>query len=372
MVEQPRARTETEKEMLASYEPTSVAIGGYLQPQFRTRQDSPAQFDEDGFKFARARVIVQAATRAGNLELSAFFETELQPQFELEDAYGSIARTFPQKRGLPGRIVLDGGQMRVPISRQNMVSDSRLSFVDKAQIASIAPQRDLGARLTIAPPKVPARVIAGVFNGEGKNQVENINQSYLLTARVELSPWGRDAQLAESAFVGKLLTLGLSYGHNKLSGQASSVEKRQHFGVDLAAAWNGVSAAFEYLQVDHDYNGPGDPSMLPPAYTANGFAAQLAYLLPVKLPPLKQARIELAARVEEIDRNDFFPISQLGDPNQSVRIYTGVLSYYLRMHNLKAQLAFNHIEEIEDRTVVGEKADYKNDQLLLQITYRVE
>jgi hypothetical protein len=221
--------------MLASYEPTSVAVGGYLQPQFRARQNSPVQADQDGFRFARARLILQGATRAGNLELSAYIEAELQPTFGLQDAYGTLARTIPQRRGLPGRIALDAGQMRVPISRQNMLSDSRLSFIDKAQIATIAPERDLGARLTIAPPKLPVRLIGGVFNGEGRNQIENINESYLYTGRVELSPFGRDLPLAESAFGGKLLTVGASYGHNRLA-RGNGDERRTYLGIDAAAA----------------------------------------------------------------------------------------------------------------------------------------
>ena len=365
--EEPRAQTETEKELLASYEPTAVAVGGYLQPQFRVRQNSPVQSDQDGFRFARVRLILQGQTRAGNLELSAYVEGELQPAFGLQDAYGTLARTFPQRRGLPGRISLDGGQMRVPISRQQMLSDSRLSFIDKAQIATIAPERDLGARLTVAPPKLPVKLIGGVFNGEGRNQVENINESYLYAARVELSPFGRDLPIAESAFGGKLLSVAGSYGHNRLA-RGNGDERRTYLGVDVTAAWKGVSAAFEYLEVRHRFRG-GDPA---DDFNSNGFAAQLAYLLPIKLAPLKQGRLELAARIEEIDRDDFHPIPALGDDNQSVREITGVLSYYLRMHSLKAQLAFSHFDEVENMTATFASAVYDNDQLLLQITYRVE
>lgn len=64
-------RTERAKESLANDQPSVVSIGGYLQPQFRLRQDSPAQFDQDGFRFARARVVTAGKTRAGDLELSA-------------------------------------------------------------------------------------------------------------------------------------------------------------------------------------------------------------------------------------------------------------------------------------------------------------
>lgn len=351
--------------------PMTVTVGGYLQPQFRMRQNSPAQFDQDGFKFARARAIVGAKTTLGDLELSAFLEAEMQPQFALQDAYGTVARAFGDDKKPSGKVTLDAGQMRVPVSRQNLLSDSRLSFVDKAQIATIAPDRDLGARLTVAVPAAPVRLIGGVFNGEGKNQVENINESYLFAGRLEIAPWGRDLPLAESAFGGTQLVAAVSYARNKLSSQGNSEEIRNYIGGDLAFSYEGLSGAFEYLMVLYTYKG-GEGVMLPPKYKANGWAGQLAYLLPVKAPPYHQGRVEIGARLEEIDRNDTIPIPQLGDPNQSVREITGVLTYYLRMHNLKAQLAFNHFTEIEDRTVIGSPASYKNDQLILQVTYRLE
>jgi hypothetical protein len=252
-----------------------------------------------------------------------------------------------------------------------MLSDSRIAFVDKAQIATLAPDRDLGARLTLAPPQLPVRVLVGVFNGEGRNQIQNINESYLYAARLELSPFGRDAALAEGAFGGKVLTVGLSYGHNRLSSQANGDEQRTYLGADLFGSYKGLSASFEYLVVKYAFDG-GDPAMQQRDYQGNGWLAHLTYLVPVKLPPYRQARLEVGVRAEEIDRNDVIPISQPGDPNQSVRETTGVLTYYMRMHNLKAQLVFNHFTEVEDRTVVGADAKYKNDQVILQVTYRME
>jgi hypothetical protein len=61
-----------------------------------------------------------------------------------------------------------------------------------------------------------------------------------------------------------------------------------------------------------------------------------------------------------------------GDPTQGVRAITGALSYYLRMHSLKAQLAVTSFKETDARTASGENATFANDQLLLQVTYRME
>jgi hypothetical protein len=105
-------------------------------------------------------------------------------------------------------------------------------------------------------------------------------------------------------------------------------------------------------------------------YRANGFATHLAYLLPFELAA--RGRLEVAARIEEIDRNDEVAITAPGEAEQSLRHYTGALSYYQRGHALKAQLSYSHVDEVEDRTQAGSDATYKNDTVLFQITYRME
>jgi hypothetical protein len=343
-------------------EPTTVTIGGYLQPQFRLREDSSAASDTDGFRFARARLLVGARTRLGELVASATVEAEVQPQFGLQDAYATL--TYGLAGG--GRLAVDVGQMRVPVSRQNLLSDARLSFVDKAQLATIAPARDLGARVTLDVPNAPVRVIGGAFNGEGTNQVENINQSYLFAARLEVTPIGRDVPLQEAALGPMFVTAAASYGHNRLSSTVGD-EVVSYIGGDLAGAFRGLSGSLEYLRVQHRFNGAATPS-----YDAQGVMGQLALMLPVALPPLGQGRAEIGLRIEELDRNDTVPIIQPGDANQSLREYTVALSYYLRMHALKLQLAASRFTELEDRTATGEVATFPNDQLILQLTYRLE
>lgn len=350
---------------LISLPGSSVYIGGYLQPQFRLRQDSPYADSTDGFRFARARLVLSGTSQLGELLLSAYVEGELQPQFALQDAYGTAAYRLPAD----GKLTLDLGQVEVPISRQNMLSDSRLSFVDRAQLISIAPGRDLGARLAFDTPYLPVRVFLATFDGEGQNHVENINEHYLYAARVEITPLGKPpAVLQDSAFVDDFLTIGGSYGHNRILA-INGDDVQTYLGGDVAAVWHGLSGEAEYLVVQHRFT---NPSAMQANYHAIGWVGQLAYLLPFTLPPIDQGRLELAARIEEIDRNDTTPIISPGDPNQSVREITLAVSYYLRRHSLKVQLAANLFTEIEDRTATGQDATFPNDQLLLQVTYRLE
>jgi len=339
--------------------------GAFVQAEYRTKENSVVQNDQDGFRLIRARVTATGAGKVGDFEVSSYFEAELQPQFSLYDAYVTISRALPHD----GVLTLDLGQTRVPISRQELLSDTRIAFVEKPEISTIAPDRDLGARLWYVPSQLHmVRIIGGVFNGEGRNQVENINERYLWAGRVEVTPIGDVQPYAESAFAGNWLSFGASAGHNVLT-PGDYEEKQISWGYDVSGCWHGLSGSFEYLQVNHYYE--GDPTKFPGKdYHANGFNAQLNYMLPIKL--YRDTRLEVGARVEEIDRDDTDPIEMAGDPNQSQRVYTAVISYYLRQHQMKIQVAAYHFVEIEDKTATGADATYPSDQILAQVNYRVE
>src|SRR5262249_18233605 len=66
-----------------------VSVGGYIQPQFRARQNSPAPGDEDGFSLRRARVTLSAEQPTESLQFGVEIEGELTPDFSLFDAYAS-------------------------------------------------------------------------------------------------------------------------------------------------------------------------------------------------------------------------------------------------------------------------------------------
>ena len=346
-------------------EPWSFRPGGFIQEQFREKQESVVQNDTPGFRLARARITASGAGQIGDFQLSSYFEMELQPQFSLYDAYVSISKPLPHD----GVLTLDLGQMRVPISRQQLISDTRRAFVEAAEIQSIAPDRDLGAKLWYVPSQLHmVRLIGGVFNGEGRNQVQNINERYFWAGRIEVTPIGDVQPYAESAFAGNWLSFSFNAGHNVLTPGVYE-EKQITWGYDVSGCWHGLSGSFEYLQVNHYYE--GDPTKFPGKdYHANGFDAQLNYMLPLKV--YRNTRLEIGARVEEIDRDDTDPIEMAGDPNQSLRIYTAVISYYLRQHQMKIQVAGYHVTEIENRTATGADATYPDDQILVQVTYRAE
>lgn len=345
----------------AAEEPT-FEIGGYVQPQGRIRQDDEvAQSDENGFRFRRARLTLAGERAFGRATFAVEVEGELTPEFQLLDAY--IAARSCLIGG--GGWEIDLGQIKAPVSRQTLLSDSRLAFVEKAELAALAPDRQLGALGTLIVPHLPMLSLSGgVFNGEGRNQVQNVDQRFLWAGRLEVRPVGRDVVRTESA-PEHYVAAGLSLARNR-GGTGTSIETATYLGGDVAVALHGVSASVEYLQVTHRFSAG---SVLPD-YRANGFAAQLAYLVP--LPGEHAKKLEVGARFEEIDRNDTVPIVGLGDANQSLRYYTAVVSWYQAGHDLKLQLQASHIVEIEDRDQNQMDATYANDTILLQAQYRLE
>ena len=334
--------------------------GGYLQPQFRARQDDAvAPFDEDGFRLRRARLIGAATRTLHRVTVDVAVEAELTPELRLLDAAVAVSGCLVDGGGWR----VDVGQFKAPVSRQTLLSDSRLGFVEKAELASLAPDRQIGAMATVIPPNAPwVRLSGGLWNGEGPNQGGNVDQRYLWAGRFELRAIGRGATLADSALGEPTVWLGASTARQQRA-IGAGLETQLTLGVDVAASGHGASASVEYLQVTHDFDAIDRLD-----FRANGVVAQLGYLLPLDVP----GRLELAARFEEIDRNDAVPIVRRGDPDQSLRYYTVGASWYLDGHDLKLQATGSHIVEVEDRDATRGDARYANDTLLVQATVRIE
>jgi len=358
--EPPVAATTEETAAPEEAGPLPVQLGGYVQPQVRLRQNSDADSDEDGFRFRRARLTLKGHRATRGVDLGVELESELTPEFQLLDAFVTAKAALPAD----GSWRLDLGQVKAPFSRQALLSDAVLQFVEKAEIASLAPDRQIGARVGVAIPALPmVELWGGIFNGEGRNRIQNVDEHFLYVGRVEIKPIGRGARLAESAFE-DYVTIAANVMKNTLDlGDAS--DRVLGVGGDVAAGWRGISAAFEYQWFRHRF-----PAMVQPDYQANGWAAQAGYLVP--LGGFLDRKLELAARVEEIDRNDAVPVDNPGDPNQSLRIMTGALSYYHARHDLKVQAAFSHVIEVESESRTGGDITAPNDVFLLQASFRVE
>jgi hypothetical protein len=353
---------------LARAQPVDVSIGGYVQPQVRLRQNAEGvPFDEDGFRLRRARVLLGATRPVGCVDVRVRIEGEMTPEFQLLDGYLEVVGRLSGRGAWRAAF----GQVKAPFSRQTLLSDSALQLVEKAALTELAPDRQLGLTATLLVPHLPwIELSAGVFNGEGRNLVDNADESFLYAGRIALRPIGPEEPLPEeplieSALGRDQLSIALDVFHN-VRDVGDYDETTLGLGGDAFVSWNGLSATFEYLLRKTTFT-EGSPRV---DFDAQGINAQVGWLLPI--PGALYRRLEIAARLEEIDRNDVIPIENPGDENQSLRTYTAAVSWYPRGHALKAQLNLSHVQEVEDVDRDGGDATYANDTILFQVTYRME
>lgn len=339
-----------------------LIIGGFAQPQFRLRQNDPvAQEDEDGFRLRRTRLTVAAAQPGELISFYFALEAEFTPEFQLLDAVISGVGDLPHG----GRLRVDLGQIRPPMSQQNLASAAELQFVERALLTEIVPARQLGAGFQLNVPAAPwLEVSGGVFNGEGRNQIQNIDEKYMYVGRVAFRPIGTFATRTESALGEDQISVAGSAAF--LNSAIESEGKTLWLGADAFASWNGISGYVEYVWRQTEF----DEGVAQTDFNGNGINVQAGYLLPI--PGWFYRKLEVAARFEEFDRNDAIPIEQRGDTNQSLRSYVLGLSYYHAGHDVKAQLAVTHTTEVEDIDRGLMDATFDNDTVLFQLTYRLK
>jgi hypothetical protein len=340
----------------------TVDADGYIQPQFRTRQNDPNDADAtDGFRVRRARLKLDTAQPLGDLTIEGHIEAEATPQFQLLDVYGALSGGLTGQ----GSWRLLAGQFKTPFSRQQMLSDADLQLVEKAQLMDLTPDRQIGVGGVLNVPFVPSiEISAGIFNGEGKDQPQNIDEKFMYIGRLAWRPIGTHAKLIESALGPDAVSLAVNAAYD-VQEMGGVVQTTKRFGADAFGSWNGISGYAEIVNNQITSTGMGAQ----PNFGQRGLNVQLGYLLPI--PGVLYRRFEVAARLEEIDRNDTVPIQRPGDPNQSSRVYEIGVSYYQLGHRLKLQVTAYHFQEIEDKDRNGMNATFPNDEILVQATYKL-
>jgi hypothetical protein len=290
-------------------------VHDFLQLQYlsviRNEQPSPA---ETGFLLRRARLGVEGTVYSPMFAYRAQLELSLGVLTPL-DLYGEF-RPSP-------RWSIRFGQMRVPYSRNWMISEERLAFAER----SVATQEftyDYDIGVLGAGTFFDDRLLAmfGVFNGAGRNAPNNDNVDPLFVARVMGTIGGHAAVFEESDLsltrppsltIGAAATLdyvpepaayGFSSGapipavpitarDTNNNGRPDGVRVYQFEG-DLSFRWRGLAVDGEaYLR--HEYwaqIGSGQPaaSEFEPRQRFGGAFAQATYFTPV-------AHLEAGGRV---------------------------------------------------------------------------
>jgi hypothetical protein len=346
-------------------------VAGMLQTELGWHQKDDSLTvtnpQHSGFQLRRARLQANSAFDTGPVTFFAQVEADLSPQFVLLDAFVSASGAL---RG-DGSWQVAVGQHLTPFSRETFTPIWKLQFQTPAQLTTLTPGRQLGATVQLAVPHASWLELAfGLYNGDGINTPQNLDDKLMYVGRVGFRPLGRfvgwigpPGTPSESALGPTYLQIAVNAMYND-RGLGDYDEKTLQLGGDATLAWRGLSVYAEYLWGRITYTA-GAPKQ---DYQQHGAIIQAGYLLPI--PGFLYQRFEVAFRFEAVAPNTIVPIEAAGDPTQARASYTPQISYYHFGHALKASVAYTHNQELDAVDRQGRKASYANDSLILQLAGR--
>jgi len=236
------------------------------------------------------------------------------------------------------------GQGKVPFSRQEYTSSGKQQFVDRwIGNALYAPGRDQGIRVEGMNESKTFEYAVGAYNGIARNINVNDNDDYLYSGRVAWMPFG-EYKFEESSLDypdSPKFVIGLAALDNTVGTGATAVDVFR-VGYEAAFKWRGFNVQGEYFDEEAE-----DQSNV--TSDNKGYYVQAGYLFPNK-------KFEIAGRLENIERDQAFSVSNLGSALEDFE-GTGIgLSYYLNKHVNKIQADYFMYE---DKTTGNELSELR-------------
>lgn len=241
------------------------------------------------------------------------------------------------------------GQMKVPFSRERMISSSALELVDRSNVnAEMSLDRDVGVQLfsrDLLGAGGHLRYNAGVFGGDGRNRIAD-RAGLLWAARVEALPFGDfddyvGADLEHSHKPG--LSIGFATAYNQSTNRTRStisdtyttgtVDYR-HAVADVHFKWRGFSVLAELHYRKADRPIVGEKKDASGKLVTERARSAMGYVVQVGAPLAKHW--DLALRYGEVRPLD-------GDVVHRDREIGGGIGFFPKGHNLKIQLDYFHL-----------------------------
>jgi len=231
----------------------------------------------------------------------------------LKDAYADLAL---------GPVLLRVGQFKKPFSRQQLISSSRLAFVDRAATdKAFGAGRDLGFMIHNGKKK-RIEYALGLFNGYGDKGIFNPNKNKFSNLTGEARPLavtrlaynhGTPSGYDEVDFGGGALRVSIGLSAQHYFTQAADQPEATYIGADMIAKVAGTSLLAEYFT--------GSESG---ADASNGLHVQVGHLIKGRYQPL--------LRYVQIDDAQHAMVG---------------FSTYMKKHKLKAQIDVS--QPLDDR-----------------------
>ncbi len=332
--------------------------GGYFQPGFVAVKDTPFNnADIDGFVFQNAR-LTGAGTMRATEQLGAEYRFDFdvaQGTFLVRDVRGSLV-------WFDGALAVDVGQFKVPFLLAELTSESKLQFAAPTDVRRLSYGRDRGLQVRgegeLGGVFLAAQ--AGVFNGEGQNVANNIDDDYTYAGRLEVHPLGEvpagEPDLDDSPLrvaVGGSFLYSPTVARKDLSLGDAGAEEWRAAG-ELRLKWRGVSLRGEIVTAQLSGDGAAQE------YGRQAFYAQAGYVLPFGFVP----KLEIAARFARYDLNDaedgYVPVGdrlqfEVQD-NAETQVVDVGLNAYVVGHRLKVMLMYR-LTDFQEGAEVDEDRD---------------
>jgi len=208
-----------------------LQLSGYTQLRYQNLEEAGKK---SGFDLRRARVDAKGS-------ISPYFSYVIMVDFadkpKLLDAYGEIR--------LSDYFTITAGQFKLPLSMENLASDSKLDFIDRAQVVEtlVSRSKDVignqngrdigvqaGGRLVSSGGLPVVEYRLGVFNGSGIDIADTANSAKDVVGRLIFSPV-KGLSFGGGAYLGYCKAIkpdvaGKSQTRNRYALEASYVRQR--------------------------------------------------------------------------------------------------------------------------------------------------
>lgn len=254
-------------------------LTGYGQLDFRGYQkgDHPAN-----------TVLIRRARLAVEGKLRRYFDFRLEGDFA--DTSSTLLRDFYVRIHRIDEFQMTFGQVRVPISQEELRTDSYQDFVERSMVNNLVPSRSPGLMASGVIDKGVFEYQVGSFNGKGLLEPNN-NGTPETAFRVRFTPLKNRGDFATRGLsFGGAFTQGRSLGGSSVRG----ITESRSFSFFVPDTINGkyvrangemtwmlgpaaLRAEYDQTNQRRDNLGPGGRNL--PAVIAKGYTAQFTYLV---------------------------------------------------------------------------------------------
>lgn len=254
-------------------------IGGYAQLDFRGYQSG--NHPPNTLLVRRARLAVEG-------KVQRYFDFKVEGDFA--DTASTLLRDFYVRIHRIDEFQMAFGQFKVPISQEEIRSDTYQDFVERSMVNNLVPSRSPGIAASGVINHGSFEYQIGAFNGKGL-LVSNNNGTPESAIHLRFTPWKNAHNFFSSGFsFGGAFTQGRSLGGTSVRGQTESRSfsffvpdtiNGKYIRANGELTWLLGPAAIraEYDQTNQRRDNLGLDNGNLPGVVAKGYTAQFTYLI---------------------------------------------------------------------------------------------